>query len=271
MAVNNSITKKATQQNNGMVTYEAGGESVSLSPSMVKKYLVNGSSEFITDQEVGMFISLCKYQKLNPFLREAYLIKYGSQPATMVTGKDVFVKRARRSADFDGYECGVTVYKKDGTVEDREGSLVLPNEQLVGGWCRVYVKNMRTPYYDSVSFNEYAGRKKDGSLNAQWASKPATMIRKVALAHALREAFPDDFSGLYDSAEMGINTSELSETPINVETPQEVIVDVTPKEEIKEIKAEVVEDTPMEVVDDNPPYEFSNEEEISNILFGGNN
>ena len=41
-----------------------------------------------------MFIELCKAQKLNPFIREAYLIKFGISPANIVVGKDVFVKRA---------------------------------------------------------------------------------------------------------------------------------------------------------------------------------
>ncbi len=54
--------------------------------------------------------------------------------------------------------------------------------------------------YQSVGFDEYAG-KKDGSLNSQWAKKPATMIRKVAVVQALREAFPDRFQGLYAQEE----------------------------------------------------------------------
>ena len=37
------------------------------------------------------------------------------------------------------------------------------------------------------------------------------MIRKVALCHALREAFPDDFQGLYGEEEMGVSVSEPME------------------------------------------------------------
>lgn len=55
-----------------------------------------------------------------------------------------------------------------------------------------------------MSFDEYAGRKKDGSLNGQWSKKPATMIRKVALVQALREAFPKTFGGLYSAEEQGM-------------------------------------------------------------------
>lgn len=46
----------------------------------------------VSDQEVKLFIALCSAQKLNPFIKEAHLIKYGSSPATMVVSKDVYQK-----------------------------------------------------------------------------------------------------------------------------------------------------------------------------------
>jgi len=69
-----------------MTVYKAGENMVELSPDIIRKYLVSGEGK-ITDQEMMMFIKLCEYQKLNPFLREVYLIKYGSSPATMVNRK----------------------------------------------------------------------------------------------------------------------------------------------------------------------------------------
>ena len=48
------------------------------------------------------------------------------------------------------------------------------------------------------------GKKRDGTPSGQWAKMPGTMIRKVAMVHALREAFPEDFGGMYDSSEMGV-------------------------------------------------------------------
>ena len=58
-------------------------------------------------------------------------------------------------------------------------------------------------FRSEVSFEEYAGKKKDGTLNSQWSKKPATMIRKVAMVQALREAFPQSFAGMYVAEEMG--------------------------------------------------------------------
>lgn len=193
MAVQNSIVKKPDTA--GMVEYESGGQTVKLSPAMIRKYLVSGGGN-VSDQEVMMFLSLCKFQHLNPFLHEAYLIKYGNSPATMVTGKDVFIKRARRNADYRGKETGIIVIDNAGNVVERAGAFYLTGEQIVGGWAKVYIQGFDKPEYAAVSFNEYAGRKSNGELNNQWATKPATMIQKVALVHALREAFPEDFNGM---------------------------------------------------------------------------
>ena len=111
MSVQNSIAKKQ-QSATFKVTYESNGEKVTLDPQMVKDYLVSGGG-IVSDQEVIMFLSMCKFQHLNPFLREAYLIKYGNSPATMVVGKDTFLKRARRQSDFKGLQAGIIVRTSD--------------------------------------------------------------------------------------------------------------------------------------------------------------
>lgn len=225
-------------ENTQIVEYESNGEMVKISPSMVRKFLVSGSGN-VSDGEVMMFMSLCRYQHLNPFLREAYLIKYGNNdPATIVTGKDVFTKRADNNPKYKGKKAGVVVLKEDGTVEEREGTMVLPTEKLVGGWAKVFI-NGREPEYQSVSFDEYAGKKKDGSLNSQWSKKPATMIRKVALVQALREAFPDRFQGLYSAEEMATVDdikqdieqhveTEVRENANTVDFDEDNIIDVEP-------------------------------------------
>lgn len=212
MAVANTI---ATKRPTDVVTeYKVGEESVKLSPGIVRRYLVNGQGN-VTDQEVMMFIGLCKYQHLNPFLREAYLIKYGNQPATIVTGKEAITKRAMRNSKYAGQQAGVVIYHEEtGELEYRNGSMAMPSERLVGGWAKVYVKGYDVPIEAVVSFEEYVGRKNDGSINSQWAKKPATMIRKVALMQALREAFPEDLGSMYASEEMGLDFDEGAVAPV---------------------------------------------------------
>ena len=196
MAVANNLAKK--QQTQSQVTeYESNGEIVRLSPTLIKRYLVSGGGN-VTDEEVMMFLSMCKFQHLNPFLREAYLIKYGdTQPATMVVGKDVFLKRAMRQDRFSGLQAGIIVIDAAGEFVYREGTFYLKDtERLVGGWAKVYIKGYVNPFYASVPIDEYIGKKKNGEVNGQWTGKPATMIRKVALAQALKEAFPEENSGM---------------------------------------------------------------------------
>lgn len=217
MAVNNTLVKRP--QDTGITEYLSNGETVKLSPAMIKNYLVSGGGN-VTNEEVMMFLSLCRFQHLNPFLREAYLIKYGDRsPATMVVSKDVFIKRAMRDPNFNGMEAGIIVFdSRTGDVTERQGTFYNRDEEtLLGGWAKVYMKNIDVPFYESVSLEEYEGRTKEGKPNSQWATKGATMIRKVAQMHALREAFPDNLAGMYVQEEIiEAQGVQLDETPVSV-------------------------------------------------------
>lgn len=212
---------------------------IQLSSATVRNYLVSGGGN-VTDQEVKLFIALCSAQKLNPLIKEAYLIKYGSQPAQMIVSKDVYQKRANKNPNYEGKKAGVVVLSLQGTVDYREGALVVDGETLLGGWCEVYKKGSKVPERVEVSFNEYVGKKKDGSINNQWATKPATMIRKVAVAQALREAFTEDFQGLYTAEEMGMDENELNKGAANIERVYE--------------ERQVIEEHPVEEEAETPSY-----------------
>ena len=210
-----------------MATYEANGVPVELDAQTVRNYLVNGNGA-VTDQEVAMFINLCRYQGLNPFLREAYLIKYDSKaPASTVVGKDAFTRRAAQIEECKGWSAGVAVVTKKNEYVEREGTIVLPEERLVGGWCEVLRDGWEKPFKASVNLNEYNTGK------SMWAKMPATMIRKVAIVQGLRDAFPDKFQGMYDQSEMGTDGS-LPETEIP-QNPEEQPIDKAKKKAIGEL------------------------------------
>lgn len=217
MAVQNKLQKTTTEKS---VTFQCNGENVTLSFETVKNYLVSGNGA-VTTQEVVMFINLCKFQHLNPFLREAYLIKYGTAPATMVVGKEVLTKRAMRNPKYAGMEAGIIVCDEKGVLENRIGSFHLSNEEIVGGWAKVYVKGYDKPVQSAVSFGEYC-LMKNGAPASNWAAKPATMIRKVAVVQALREAFPEDLQDMYAAEEMNVDDSIISYAPVDVQQTQEV-------------------------------------------------
>lgn len=197
---NNKEEKKETKEL--AVRYNIDGNEILLTPSIVQNYIV-GTKARITPVEFKFFTELCKVRKLNPFLNEAYLIKYSeNSPAQLVVGKDAILKRAILNPQYNGMESGIIVVDENGNVIERPGTFKLDSETLVGGWAKVYLKNRQYPSYVSVSFNEVAQRRSDGTLNSNWAGKPGTMVEKVAKVRALREAFVDDLGGMYDVDEI---------------------------------------------------------------------
>lgn len=228
-----SNTKETKQELT--VVYEADGETITLTPSIVQNYIV-GTDAKITLPEFKFFTSLCKARGLNPFLKEAYCIKYGKKPAQIVVGKDAVLKRAIKNPNYDGMESGVIVQVKEtGDITERKGTFYLRDiENLVGGWAKVFRKDWQHPTYCSVAFDEVAQKKSDGSLNANWSGKGATMVEKVAKVRALRETFVEELGGMYEAEEMGVDlpndTAPQKQEIIQQDEPIEV--DATPVENV---------------------------------------
>lgn len=156
-----------------------------------------------TIAECRIFLETCKQYHLNPFTKEAYLIHYdnknGDSASTIVLGKTCYMKMAEAHPQYDGFEAGVIVFVPEvGELIHREGSIIYKGEELVGGWAKTYRKDRSRPFYEEVNFSEYDTKK------SLWVTKPATMIRKVALVHTLREAFPATFGGLIDESEVPV-------------------------------------------------------------------
>lgn len=205
-----------TQTKELAVVYEVDGQQIKLTPSIVQEYIV-GTDAQITLPEFKFFTELCKARKLNPFLHEAYCIKYGKNPAQIVVGKDAILKRAITNPNFNGIESGVIVLTDKNEVIERKGTFHLSTETLVGGWARVYRKNWEYPTYCSVSFDEVAQRKTDGTLNSNWANKGATMVEKVAKVRALRETFIEDLGGMYEAEEAPVEIKEGAPDKVIIE------------------------------------------------------
>ena len=213
-----------------MVKFDIDGNEIKLTPSIVQEYIV-GTDAPITNQEFKLFTELCKVRKLNPFLREAYLIKYkAGTPAQLVVGKDAILKRAVLNVNYDGMESGIIIQKEDGSIEERQGTFKLGDEQLVGGWARVYRKDWAHPIYSSVSFNEVSQRKSDGSLNSNWSTKGATMVEKVAKVRALRETFVEDLAGMYEAEEFQQEIPEHDVIEVQAEEKEETEKEVSMNE-----------------------------------------
>src|SRR3990167_5890547 len=167
----------------------------------IKKYICPNA----TEAEVYMFLKLCHSQGLNPFLRETYLIKYGEEKASIVLDNNK-------------------------VVTYRNGALIIEGEVLLGGWANVYRKSRSHPYHIEVSLKEYQRYNKKGELTKAWREMGATMIRKVPLVQALREAYPQVFANMLSPEEMPVDT--LPEYKMGQEIPPPTILMPQRKSEV---------------------------------------
>ena len=211
-----------------------------LTSQIVRKYLDPKGTA--TDEELAYFIAQAKVQNLNPFTKEIYFIKYGNQPAQVVTAKSAFEKKADSHPQFDGKEAGV-IYLQDGEVKYSRGAFIPKGAEILGGWAKVYRKDRTYPTETEVSFEEYDNSKirarvkeltqqgKDitypvmSSYGKQigennWDTMPCVMIRKVALVSAYREAFPAELGSNYEADEIKFDNMPRDVTPH--ETQEEV-------------------------------------------------
>ena len=190
-------TKAVAKTPLNAITYKlSNGETVSLNEAVVRKLANNNPN--ITQGEISLFLELCKYQKLNPFVGEAYLVKYDStKPASRVVSLSAFARIADEQPTFDGMEDGIIIKKGDQFI-DREGCVFFQGEILVGGWATVYRKDRSKPFKARVLLSEY------NKGMAMWKSMPAVMINKVAKVTAFRKAFPAAMNGCYAEEELGV-------------------------------------------------------------------
>lgn len=218
-----------------LASYKAdSGNDITLTRDTIRNLICDNPQ--VTDAECMTFAAMCKSYHIDPFIREAYLVKYKDKPAQMIVGKDYWMKQAGAHPAYDGMESGVTVVTKEGLVR-REGTLVgSSTERLVGGWARVFRKDRSHPAYAEVSLDEYSTGRSMWK-KADQGGKPATMIAKVAEVQALRKAFPETFSGLYDSTEM-----ERAVEPRDYEDTARTVATAIPGAVTVEVEDEQAED-----------------------------
>lgn len=133
----------------------------------------------LTEGEFEQYAAVAVTLNLNPFLREIYPIKYNGK-MTLVTGYQVYIRRAEEFPQYDGF---------DTQFEDSGKDLCCI--------CNVYRKDRSRPVTARVYFSEYTQN------NTMWNTKPHVMLEKVAIGTAFRRAFPSEFGGMpYTSEEI---------------------------------------------------------------------
>lgn len=175
----------------------------------------------LSDGEWKTFVGIGKATNLNPFLREIWCVKYNNKVASIFIGRDGYRKNAQSHKDYDGHFVDAVYSEDDYRIDPLDLSIhhaynVKKRGDVCGAYCLVYRKSISRPSYVYVDFKEYS------TNMGLWTSKPATMIKKVAEAQALRMAFQELFAGTYDEVEQWEQKTPTTKKNSNKSDYQEI-------------------------------------------------
>lgn len=153
----------------------------------------------LTAGEKNSYLQICKAFNLNPFKREVHVSKYNGQ-MSIITGYEVYIKRAERSGQLDGWEA-----RTEGTVADGTLKAVVT----------IHRKDRKFPFVWEALYSECVQTTKEGKPTRFW-QKADFMTKKVAISQAFRLCFSDELGGMpYTQDE--IQTEDV--THVEVTTP----------------------------------------------------
>ena len=138
-------------------------------------YLKQTNSNLQPNEQAQFMAISCAFG-LNPYKKEVYPIAYGqgnNRKLSIIVGYEVYLKRAESYKQYDGY-----VVEWEGNGADLRAK------------CTVYRKDRNHPTVSTVWLREYTQN------NSMWNTKPHVMLEKVAIATALRRAFPVEMGGM---------------------------------------------------------------------------
>lgn len=200
-------------------------------PAVLSKEKLN---EFLDIAGVGrglladkrrQFVEIAQAYQLNPFKREIYCISYAGN-TSIITGYEVYIKRAERTGKLDGWNVEIHGEGKD-----------------MSAVITIYRSDWKHPFKHEVYFVEAANRNKGGELNSVWSKMPKFMLKKVAIAQGFRLCFSDELGGMpYTSDEL---PQEEKKDPVQdaiFELPQDAqnaLAEAKTKADLKQICLDV--------------------------------
>lgn len=147
---------------------------------LIKNTVCKGAS----DDELQLFMHVCKHTGLDPFMKQIYSIARGGQ-RTIQTSIDGL----RLIAERTGRYC-----------PGREPTFVYTNQKGLLSATSFVKKQTKDGQWHETSATAYFEEYNAG--NSMWKKMPHAMLAKCAEALALRKAFPAEMSGLYSDEEM---------------------------------------------------------------------
>lgn len=128
----------------------------------------------LTQQEWNLFVGIGINTQTNPLLREIWAVKYGNKCSIFI-GRDGYRKSAQRNKNYDHHSADAVfsndVFKMVNGEPLHEYALK-DRGQLIGAYAICKRKGSSKPNFIYVELKEYSTKR------ANWASMPATMIKK---------------------------------------------------------------------------------------------
>jgi len=200
-----------------------------------------GLTPELSEAERTQFVSVCQAFGLNPFKREVYATVYGEgsyRRFSVITGYEVYLKRADRSGLLDGWSSRI-----EGSGDDMRAIV------------EIHRRDWSEPLVHEVYFVEAVQRKKDGTPTSFWSKMPRFQLKKVCISQAFRLCFPDELGGLpYDASELpDVETIITASTgsPVS-EAHKSAIPTPTPSRPADEARRLVLQVEPKPVVAEPP-------------------
>ena len=178
----------------------------------IKKTVARG----LTDTEFDQFIHMCKAMRLDPLRRQIYAIVTSAKDpnkraVAYVTGIDGYRTIAARTGN---YRPGKRSFVQDDTAKDPDmnpkgivSATAIVHVYAHGEWYdveeTVYWSEM-APLREKWVNNKPTGAYYLDPKKRNWHVMPGIMLQKCAEAQALRRAWPEDFSGLYEESEIDV-------------------------------------------------------------------
>lgn len=187
--------------NNQLITTEQ-----SVSDAELIMHLENlGLLDKLSKGEKNTFVQIAKAYNLNPFKREIHVSKYGDK-MSIITGYEVYIKRAERSGQLDGWSVKTTGNTKDGSLK----ATVI-----------IHRKDRAHPFEWEANYKEFVQTTREGKVTQFW-EKADFMIKKVAISQAFRLCFSDELGGMpYTKEELSDNTEDVSAEVLKSEVNKE--------------------------------------------------
>ena len=153
----------------------------------------------------------------NPALGEVYLTTYYSEASKSFVGVTVWsyqwmIKQASMRPEYKGFDVSIGVkelYKMDQSLLNQHLEEIGTYKSIVAT-CTVYREGRKDTVYEAL----WSESCQKGKI---WRTRPDLMLKKSAVAGALRWAFPEIYQGVYIEEEIGDSSESGYDKTMSVE------------------------------------------------------